>query len=269
MRNPITALVLLGLLAGLFFKIPAEEKPSAPIPVANKQDLSETVGREVAVEGKVSDTGKSASGHVFLNFSANSQFTIFVDSKVVAKFPSDPAKTYAGKKVVVRGKVEKYRDKLQIRLDSPDQIQLVQDKPAADGKPPGRPEPVVLKSLGQEDWISPAGVRYVGRDPEGLSRKDHVLRHARDIPNRRGPHGVFDGGAELTFAWIDEAWKKVQANKIKPETENGRDVYTVPMGRRVGYLGGQTGKGRNHPPLDTIFLVVRQGTSEVITAFPR
>ena len=103
----------------------------------------------------------------------------------------------------------------------------------------------------------------------GLTRKAHVLRHARDIPDRDGPHGVFDGGDEVAFGWIDEAWKKIKTNRIRPQTDDGRDVYTVSMGRRVGFLGGKTGAERNHPPLAKIFIVVRKGTSEVITAFPR
>ncbi|MCA9072423.1 MAG: hypothetical protein KDA84_26040, partial [Planctomycetaceae bacterium] len=110
---------------------------------------------------------------------------------------------------------------------------------------------------------------YVGRDPEGRTRKDHVLRHAKDVPDRDGPHGVFDGGDSVAFAWIDEAWKKIKADRIRPQTENGRETYTISMGRRVGFLGGRTGAERKHPPLTKIFLVFRQGTSEVITAFPK
>jgi hypothetical protein len=246
----------------------AEESAQAAIPVANKADLNKAIGAEVTIAGKVSRAGKSSSGHVFLNFDANSQLTVFIDAEVVKKFAGgDPDKTYAGKTIEIRGKLEKYRDKLQVRLGSPEEITIQKEKP--NGGNAETPKPVELKSLGKEEWLSPVGVRYVGRDPEGLSRKDHVLRHAKDQPNRDGPHGVFDGGEELAFAWIDEAWEKAKKEKIRPNTQDGRDAYTISLGRRVGFLGGKTGAERKHPPLTKVFLVVRQGTSEVITAFPR
>ncbi len=260
------SLFLLLLALGCEGVTPAEDAPPAAIPVANKKDLSEAVGKEVQVLGKVSLTGKSSSGHVFLNFAANPQFTVFVDKKVVAQFQKqDPTKIYMGKTVRVHGRVEKFKEKLQIRLQSPTNISIVEAKNEKDNPP----QPVELKSIGKDAWVSPAGVRYLGRDPDGLNRKDHVLRHAKDIPNREGPHGVFDGGEKLAFAWIDAAWKKIKADRIRPEKESGREVYTVSMGRRVGFLGGETGAKRRHPPLTKIFLVVREGTSELITAFPR
>lgn len=263
MRKHIAQRLVLFLTlswGGLLF---AEEKPTPQIPVANKKELSQAAGQEVAIVGKVSRTGKSSSGHVFLNFAANSQFTIFIPKTVASQYQEDPQKTYQGETVLVRGKLTRFRNKLQIQLASPKQLTIT--KP----KEPARPRPVELKSVGNNAWVSPAGVRYIGRDPDGRTRKDHVLRHAKDIPEREGPHGVFDEGASLTFAWIDEAWRKIETDRIRPQTKDGRDIYTVSMGRRVGYLGGKTGAKKRHPQLTKIFLVVRQGTSEVITAFPK
>lgn len=97
----------------------------------------------------------------------------------------------------------------------------------------------------------------------------HVLRHARDIPDREGSHGVFDGGEETVFAVIDEAWQTVQRKRIPPRVEGARSVYLVPMGRRIGYLGGRLGQERGHPPLDRLSLVVESGTRNIVTAFPR
>lgn len=267
-------LKLLGLLVLLLGACaPAgqtEEAPVPPIPVANKADLNEAVGEEISVSGKVSHAGKSSSGHSFLNFAANPNFVVFIDAKVVAKFDKDTsALSYMGKNVVVRGRLEKYKGKLQIRLASPEDIELSETSPNPAGVKANFPKAGELKSIGKDAWMSPAGLRYVGRDPEGRSRKEHVLRHAKDQPNRDGPHGVFDGGAELAFAWIDAAWQKAKKDKIRPDTESGRDAYTISMGRRVGYLGGKTGAQRGHPPLTKVFIVVRKGTTEVITAFPR
>ncbi len=267
MRNLLVLLFALLVSAGVYNGLVAEDK-AKPIPVANKNDLSQAVGKDVLVVGEVSRTGKSSSGHVFLNFAANAEFVIFIPSDVVAKFAKDDAPTsLTGETVAVQGRLDRFRGKLQIRLQSTKQLTKVQRKPDA-GKD-RLPEPVELKSIGRDAWLSPAGVRYVGRDPNGLTRRAHVLRHARDIPDRDGPHGVFDGGESVAFAWIDEAWKKIKTDRIRPETESGRDAYTVYMGRRVGFLGGKTGAERNRPELKKIFIVVRQGTSDVITAFPR
>ncbi len=267
MNRFLRGLVMVLIGAGFLRSGNAEDKTPAPIPVVNKKDLSQALNKQVMVTGKVSRAGKSSSGHVFLNFEGNPQFAVFVDRKVVTQFQKvDPSTAFNSKTVIVRGTLERFKDKLQIRLKSPMDLSISEAPAKPDEK---QPKPVMLKSIGKDAWISPAGVRYSGRDPEGLTRKDHVLRHAKDIPKRDGPHGVFDGGEELAFAWIDEAWQKVKTARLRPKTEEGRDVYTVSMGRRVGYLGGKTGAEKNHPPLTKVFLVVRRGTSEVITAFPR
>ena len=118
-------------------------------------------------------------------------------------------------------------------------------------------------------WLSPAGLRYQGRDPAGLSRIEHIGRHMADIPTRDGPHGVFDGGRERAFAVIDEAWKLAHARRLRPVAEGERSSYTVDMGRRVGFLGGRTGAARKHPPLSRVFIVFETGTTNIITAFPK
>jgi hypothetical protein len=73
----------------------------------------------------------------------------------------------------------------------------------------------------------------------------------------------------VVFGVIDEAWRKVEQQKVRPTIEGDRSLYTVPMGRRVGYLGGRAGASRGHPPLKSIFLVVETGTKNVVTAFPK
>ncbi|WP_437228844.1 hypothetical protein SH661x_001110 [Planctomicrobium sp. SH661] len=244
---------------------------SSSVSATSLQDLRTRVGQELVISGDVTRIGTSATGHRFINFAGNPELSVFISSEDVSKFqPDTPEKLYAGKSIEVSGKLERFNDKLQVRVRSPDAIKFIEKPrgPPDQGKPP-RPAPVELKSTGKDRWISPAGLKYEGRDPDGKTRKEHVLRHARDIPNRDGPHGVFDGGEELAFAWIDAAWEKIQKQKIRPRTEDGRDVYTVNMGQRVGYMGGEFGGRAGHPALDRIFLVLRQGTTEVVTAFPK
>ncbi len=238
---------------------------------SNTQELRGRVGQTVVVIGEVGRVGKSAGGNRFINFAGTSVVTVFIHAQDVKRFtPSLPEELYPpGRTIAVSGKLERYRDQLQIRATQPGQIGLGEMKSAPPPLETSLPEPVELKSIGRDAWESPAGLKYSGRDPEGLTRREHVLRHARDIPDRDGPHGVFDGGESHAFAWIDLAWQKIKTQDLRPDPENGRDAYTVNMERRVGYLGGETGARKRHPPLERIFIVVRKGTTEVITAFPK
>ncbi|MCU0980582.1 MAG: hypothetical protein MUF25_15640 [Pirellulaceae bacterium] len=209
----------------------------------------------------------------FLN-SDNREFSVICMAADLGKFTSGkPAERHKGQEIEVTGVLEQFRDKLQIRLSDPAQIEIVVAAPSkpTPAKPTPAPgsSPVELKKIGPDAWSSPAGLIYQGRDPAGRTRVDHVLRHARDIPDRDGSHGVFDGGPDAVFGVLDEAWRNVEKTKLRPVIEGDRSLYTVPMGRRVGYLGGRAGASRGHPPLTRIFLVIQTGTKSVITAFPR
>lgn len=115
--------------------------------------------------------------------------------------------------------------------------------------------------------LSPAGLVYTsGRSGH---RSKHVMRHASDEPDRPGAHGVFDAQGDDVFRLIDEAYELIQSgsNRVKtiPE-ENGKTEYVIDMKRRIGYLGGETGARKNHPPLERLNLVL--GDNRVITAYP-
>jgi len=131
------------------------------------------------------------------------------------------------------------------------------------------PEAVGLEKTGNDTWISPAGLVYQGRDPQGRTRVDHVRRHMRDIPDREGRHGVFDGGEEVAWAVIDEAWLNAQQRRMKADPEGSRSTYVVPMGRRIGYLGGRVGAAKRNPPLKRVSIVFKTGTKNIITAYPK
>lgn len=280
MRAALFSLVAALVFIGNIASVCGEELPGKTLPTGtsiptieatNTQELRGRVGQTIVVVGEVSRVGKSGGGNRFINFSDQSELTIFISSGDVSKFsPKAPEELYeSGRTIAVTGKLERFRDKLQIQVRSPGQIGLAESKPAISKADERLPESVKLTPIGRDSWISPAGLKYTGYDPEGRTRRDHVLRHARDFPDRDGPHGVFDGGDEITFGWIDLAWMKVKEEKIKPDIEGSRETYTVSMGQRVGFLGGSTGARRNHPALYKVFIVVRKGTTEVITAFPR
>ena len=94
------------------------------------------------------------------------------------------------------------------------------------------------------------------------------MRHAKDQPDRRGSHGVFDGGRETVFAVLDEAYMKIRSGGrgVRKSKQDNRMVYTVDLRRRIGYIGGQTGKRRNNPAVNHVRIVLEG--KRVITAYP-
>lgn len=132
-----------------------------------------------------------------------------------------------------------------------------------------KPEPGQLRDLGGKVWESVAGLRY-GPGSQEKHRLLHVMRHAEDQPDRPGKHGVFAGGGERkkVLALIDEAYfKALKGGKnVEIKKQGGRVIYTVNMGRRIGFVGGQAGNKKGRPGAYKIRLVL-EGTN-VITAFP-
>lgn len=127
----------------------------------------------------------------------------------------------------------------------------------------------VLKPVGRDVFETTAGLRYGPGSREG-HRLKHIMKHAEDQPNRPGSHGVFDNGDDRVkvLAVIDEAYLLALqgGSNVKTEKQERRVVYTVNLKRRIGYVGGQTGKRRNKPAATHVRLVLEG--KNVITAFP-
>ncbi|MCA9007401.1 MAG: hypothetical protein KDA70_19170, partial [Planctomycetaceae bacterium] len=145
-------------------------------------------------------------------------------------------------------------------------------RPPPAGKSKGsQPQPELgqLRDLGGKVWESAAGLKY-GPGSQEKHRLLHVMKHAEDEPDRPGKHGVFagDGVRKNVLALIDEAYIKALAGgkNVVKKKEGTRVVYTVNMGRPVGYVGGRVGNQQGKPPAYKVRLVL-EGT-EVITAFP-
>ncbi len=98
-----------------------------------------------------------------------------------------------------------------------------------------------------------------------------MLRHAQDIPTRAGlnGHGVFDIGRVGVLKLLDEAWSIAQKGgaAVRSVVQGNRTVYTIDMGRRVGFVGGVAGAAAGNPATNFIQLIVQNG-NEVISAFP-
>lgn len=123
-----------------------------------------------------------------------------------------------------------------------------------------------LQPAGGKNLRSPAGLIY-GMAASGEHRVDHVMRHAKDDRNRPS-HGVFDGDQETILQAIDEAYELVKSKSkyVQTESSQGNTAYTVSLGRRIGYEGGEKGQRSNNKPLKSIRLIL--DGERLITAYP-
>jgi DNA/RNA endonuclease YhcR with UshA esterase domain len=122
-------LLLLMLVPALAL---AEDKELKPI---SAEEAAKQVDKECLVEMQVKSIGKSRSRY-FLNSEANfrdgKNFTIFIDSDVLAKFKKakieDPATYYKDKTIRVKGKVLLYNNRPEIKVAGPEQVEVVDKK---------------------------------------------------------------------------------------------------------------------------------------------
>jgi len=124
----------------------------------------------------------------------------------------------------------------------------------------------LLRDVGRDTYLSPAGLRYTPGSAEG-HRLDHLQRHTKDDPGRPGSHGVFDGGMEGALQTIDKAYERAKkGQRTTKKKDGGRTIYTVDMGGRVGFVGGRDGN-RKRKPMARRVRIVLDG-DRVITAYP-
>ena len=83
------------------------------------------------------------------------------------------------------------------------------------------------------------------------NRVRHVLAHAAADPTKP-VHSVFNVGRNKVLGLVDEAWSA--RGSALPKDPG---AFVVPMGRVVGTQGESAVK-----------IIVRPGTSEIITAYP-
>lgn len=125
----------------------------------------------------------------------------------------------------------------------------------------------ILSSRDRADYRSAAGLRYTPESQHG-HRLKHLMAHCQDEPGRPGQHGVFDSNdAATVVALVDEAYLQAQTGRdTRTQREEDRIVYDVNLRKRIGYVGGSSGKRKGNPPARHIRLVI-QG-DRLITAFP-
>jgi hypothetical protein len=158
--------------------------------------------------------------------------------------------------------------------------------PAAQPAPPSRPTerpsapasgtrvpsatptlPDVFEEIGRDTYRTPSGLVY-GRGSAHRTRLAHLLSHTEDDPNRPGQHGVFDeSDPAALLLLVDEAYRQGLSGKnVEREREGNREVFTVDLGRRIGFIGGESGNRRRRPSASHMRLVVEG--DRFITAFP-
>jgi len=96
---------------------------TAQTPNYTVADAAKHVGEIATVTGKVDSFRQLAKGHIFLNMGGaypNQAFTAFIPAGSASQFPN--AQQYDGKTVAVTGKIQLYKGKPEIIVNSPSQI---------------------------------------------------------------------------------------------------------------------------------------------------
>ncbi len=123
-------------------------------------------------------------------------------------------------------------------------------------------------TIGNQPLTSPAGLVY-GIGPNREHRIGHVLRHLQDAPER-AVHSVFMGDKYQVFAWIDDAYIKLQQRDprvVTDERQGNRRQITIDMGQVIGFEGGRRGRESGHPRLTHLRLIL-DDNNLVVTAYP-
>ncbi len=106
----------------------ALQEPVKPevIEVANTEKLKASLEKEINISGTPNASSSiSKAGHFFYNFD-NSEMMVFCIAASASTFPEDkkPA-ALVGKKILVSGKLTKYKEKLQVVIRKPEQIHIL------------------------------------------------------------------------------------------------------------------------------------------------
>ncbi len=100
-------------------------------PLIRLSDLEKNEGKSIKVCAEVAGTfynQKSEQKPTFLNLEKpypNQSLTVMIEEKYRAQFPEAPEKYYLNKHICVTGKVEFYRDRPEIKVKGPDQIEVL------------------------------------------------------------------------------------------------------------------------------------------------
>ncbi|HJV73491.1 MAG TPA: RHS repeat-associated core domain-containing protein [Noviherbaspirillum sp.] len=115
----------------------------------------------------------------------------------------------------------------------------------------------VLTPNGPGSWKSTETGLIYGTNPKsGQLRLEHVAEHLTITLKSKKDHSVFVVPPDRLLNTLDEAWKK-KGSMAGILQSNGNRVFDIQMGKVIGTKGETT-----------IRIVVKDGTTEVITAYP-
>jgi hypothetical protein len=114
----------LGIAACALYLLAALANAGAPRVVA-AEDAADHVGEYATVEGRVADVFTSDNDNTFLNFGAAFPRHVF-SATVFARYRPEFKDLHAleGRRVRITGQIRMYRDKPQIILESPSQLEV-------------------------------------------------------------------------------------------------------------------------------------------------
>lgn len=129
------------------------------------------------------------------------------------------------------------------------------------------PVPGELREIRNLVFESTAGLQYVPGSAD-THRLKHIMQHAKDDLSKP-KHGVFEGDRDKILAVIDEAYEKAKigGKDVRKSLQNERTVFTVNLDRKIGYVGGSSGKRDGNPDCRFLQLVL-EDENVVITAYP-
>lgn len=105
---------------------PAAPAPGAAIDVTDTASLEANFQKEVTVAGQVKRVATlGASGHKLLEFDG-SPFQIFISNTSMQASNEWDLESLVGKRIQASGKVDRFKENLQLRVSLPDQITVVQ-----------------------------------------------------------------------------------------------------------------------------------------------
>jgi len=130
--------LLVALVFGGALLAQEESKTLTPDEAAKKVDEKVTLQMEVKSSG-----GSSTARYLnsMTNYRDRNNFTIYIPRNVLPAFKKveieDPAEYYKGKMIQVTGTVSVFRGQVQIKVDDPDQIKVIdKDAEASKAKAP-------------------------------------------------------------------------------------------------------------------------------------
>lgn len=250
---------------------PEPKKPEAKKPEAKKSEPKKSVAEESGKETKHKSTKPKSSQEsqeeaaVGLSEAANA-----ATENVAAPRESDNS-VELGTTNSSKNGTASAQSKPKPPVDTQSTAQAA-NKPAAEpktkaGASDGALLYGILKETGRDRYVSVEGLQYNPGSEEG-HRLKHLERHLKDMPDRPGKHGVFDGEMKDALKWIDDAYARGKrgAKGVHKSDEENRTIYEAPFSQPIGYIGGRDGKRDGNPPARRLKLVVEG--SKFITAFP-